>query len=174
MNKKRFANSKNCITKTKRSAAIDADSRHTLCHPRLGRTLNNMTKHNTNSFGKANTSPNTRIGGGNHQRTQSIDESQAGRFKNKQNLCERVKAGNDGQTTRKTHLAKLRRKSNIKRMAKRRISTKSRYFHCFGNKKVGLLKGHSECTKDRGLVPKNMGWLWNVPTLGINKVLMVI
>lgn len=60
------------------------------------------------------------------------------------------------------------------RTARKRVSkmnkVKSRYSHCFGKKRYGFTIGHTECTKDHGLVPKNMGWLWNVPTLGINKV----
>lgn len=45
-----------------------------------------------------------------------------------------------------------------------------KYAHGFGEKYPGLIVGHDSCKGSNGMVPKYMGWLWNVETLGINKV----
>lgn len=45
-----------------------------------------------------------------------------------------------------------------------------KYTHGFGEKYPGLIVGHDSCKGSSGMVPKYMGWLWNVETLGINKV----
>lgn len=45
-----------------------------------------------------------------------------------------------------------------------------KYAHGFGEKYPGLIVGHDSCKGSSGMVPKYMGWLWNVETLGINKV----
>lgn len=37
-------------------------------------------------------------------------------------------------------------------------------------KNYGVVKGHKDCNGDSFLVPKNMGWLWNIKNPGINKI----
>jgi len=47
---------------------------------------------------------------------------------------------------------------------------KKRYSYKFGKMHTGVVLGHKRCTVGLGLVPANMGWRWNVRTLGIDKV----
>lgn len=47
---------------------------------------------------------------------------------------------------------------------------KPRYSYSFGARYPSVKIGHNDCVIRRGKVPCNMGWLWNVPTLGINQV----
>lgn len=65
-------------------------------------------------------------------------------------------------------------KMKEKQMNKKRSKSKkcAGYSYRFGRKYPGMKIGHRECFVSRGLVPPNMGWLWNVPTLGINQVLL--
>lgn len=106
-----------------------------------------------------------------------IDRIPERRFKDKSKRDKRSKHNSIDNYVRMTseeRLAMLRKKLKTKRMARKKVSkrmqVKSRYSYCFGKKPPGFKIGHRECTRDQGLVPKNMGWLWNVPTLGINKV----
>lgn len=65
---------------------------------------------------------------------------------------------------------KLRAKKKSRLRPLKKMNVNSRYSYCFGKKYPGIKIGHRECNAGRGLVPKNMGWLWNVPVVGINRV----
>lgn len=40
----------------------------------------------------------------------------------------------------------------------------------FGYKHPGIVIGQKSCEGSNGLVPKYMGWLWNVQSLGVSKL----
>ena len=40
----------------------------------------------------------------------------------------------------------------------------------FGGKYPGIVIGQEKCEGSHGLIPKYMGWLWNVQSLGISKL----
>jgi hypothetical protein len=40
----------------------------------------------------------------------------------------------------------------------------------FGEKYPGIVIGHQSCEGSSGLLPKYMGWLWDVEYLGANKI----
>ncbi|KAG5669735.1 hypothetical protein PVAND_000029 [Polypedilum vanderplanki] len=50
------------------------------------------------------------------------------------------------------------------------LEGKRKYSYKFGEKYPGLIVGHEKCKEDNCLVPKYMGWLWNVESLGMKKV----
>lgn len=50
------------------------------------------------------------------------------------------------------------------------LEGKGKFSYEFGEKYPGLIVGHEKCKDSGGLVPKYMGWLWNIETIGINKV----
>lgn len=81
---------------------------------------------------------------------------------------------NQREMTCEEKLAELQAKLKARRRTRPRplkaLNVRSRYSYCFGRKYPGIKVGHRECILNRGLVPCNMGWLWNVPTLGINQV----
>lgn len=66
--------------------------------------------------------------------------------------------------------AKLKARRRTRPRPLKALNVKSRYSYRFGKRFPGIKVGHRECITDRGLVPCNMGWLWNVPTLGIDRV----
>lgn len=45
-----------------------------------------------------------------------------------------------------------------------RKKSRGKYSYQFQNKNAGILAGHRVCTRSLGLVPRNMGWLWNLET----------
>lgn len=54
----------------------------------------------------------------------------------------------------------------------RRIKKQNRgkYSYYYGNRYPGIVIGHRECIHHGSSVPPHMGWMWNVKTLGINKI----
>ena len=71
----------------------------------------------------------------------------------------------------------VKKNQNLLRITK--LDANGKYSYKFGEKLVegfkscsypGLIVGHGKCSENGDLVPKYMGWLWNVETLGINKV----
>lgn len=62
----------------------------------------------------------------------------------------------------------VNKNQNLLRITK--LDGNGKYSYKFGEKYPGLIVGHDKCSENGDLVPKYMGWLWNVETLGINKV----
>lgn len=52
------------------------------------------------------------------------------------------------------------------------LEGKGKFSYDFGEKYPGLIVGHEKCKdgENGGLVPKYMGWLWNIETVGIKNV----
>lgn len=64
----------------------------------------------------------------------------------------------------------VRKHGDLVRMTQ--IEGKEKFSYKFGDKYPGLIVGHEKCKDKDGncIVPKYMGWLWNIETLGIKKV----
>ena len=62
----------------------------------------------------------------------------------------------------------VKKNQNLLRITQ--LDGNGKYSYKFGEKYPGLIVGHDKCSENGDLVPKYMGWMWNVETLGINKV----
>ncbi|XP_021701014.1 uncharacterized protein LOC110676642 [Aedes aegypti] len=47
---------------------------------------------------------------------------------------------------------------------------RGKYSYRYGQRYPGIVIGHRECIQQGRQVPPHMGWMWNVKTLGINKI----
>lgn len=80
------------------------------------------------------------------------------------NICKNCNNYGVKETDYSNKQPPLTKKSKLKK-------NKEYFFYNFGARYPRSIKQrHKKCNGDSNLVPKNMGWLWNIKTYGIDKV----